>query len=197
MPLAHEHPPGSSSLSGCDAPLDLSPLLSPSCLFPNPAPPSFPLIIPLSQCLGIPLPAELQSQSIQQICLWGPVCPGRLISSTSAPVLLSLLPALHILLGGWGEWERHPAWAEHPRQCWARRTEGPKAGSRQLQAAHPSGTPRVKLSCIQGHALARNYTFIGMRCCRHLNWDWELYFRAHPNYSRRDKARCRAAPALH
>lgn len=26
---------------------------------------------------------------------------------------------------------------------------------------HPSGAPRVKLSCIQGHALARNYTFIG------------------------------------
>lgn len=62
---------------------------------------------------------------------------------------------------------------------------------------HPRGAPRVKLSCIQGHALARNYTFIGTRCCRRLNWDWELYFRAHPNYSRRDKARCRAAPALH
>lgn len=62
---------------------------------------------------------------------------------------------------------------------------------------HPCGAPRVKLSCIQGHTLARNYTFIGTRCCRCLNWDWELYFRAHPNYSPRDKARCRAAPALH
>lgn len=71
---------------------------------------------------------------------------------------------------------------------------GPEAAGRLRR---PRGAPRVKLSCIQGHALARNYTFIGTRCCRRLNWDWELYFRAHPNYSPRDKARCRAAPALH
>lgn len=214
MPSARERPPCSASLSGVGCSLGhISPALS---LQPGPQIDSYPLPspypsltpVPGHPCIwGIPLLAEPPSPGtlragasadlpvgsclsretdFLQLCSCPLISPPRAAHLTPWPrqagAIDSILPGLSAQAGAGHAGQPCPTQAG--RQLWA-------------AASHPSGAPRVKLSCIQGHAPARNYTFIGTRCCRRLNWDWELYFRAHPNYSRRDKARCRAAPALH